>query len=131
MVHVAPFKGIQYNKTKIKNLDAVMSPPYDIITDTMQQDLYDKDPYNFVRLILGKILPTDTDTNNRYTRAKQMFDDWQHTNILTPSPTPAIYPYQVDYTTKGEKKQMHGFFTCLTTFNIFAGSPRTQVQVPP
>lgn len=113
MVHVAPFKGIQYNKTKIKTLDAVMSPPYDIISDTMQQHLYDQDPHNFVRLILNKIQPTDTDTDNRYTRAKVLFDDWQQDQILTPTATPAIYPYQVDYTTKGQKKQMHGFFILL------------------
>lgn len=113
MVQVAPFKGIQYNKEKIKSLDAVMSPPYDIISEKMQQDLYEKDAYNFVRLILGKILPTDTDQNNRYTRAKQQFDAWQKDNILTPSSTPALYPYQVYYTIKGEKKQMHGFFVLL------------------
>ncbi len=113
MVHVAPFKGVQYNTTKIKNLDAVMSPPYDIISDTMQQHLYDQDPRNFVRLILNKIQPTDTDTDNRYTRAKTLFDDWQQHQILTSTTTPAIYPYQVDYTTKGQKEQMHGFFILL------------------
>jgi uncharacterized protein (DUF1015 family) len=113
MVQVTPFKGIQYNKDKIKTLDTVMSPPYDIISEKMQQELYDKDPYNFVRLILGKILPTDTDAVNRYTRAKHMFNLWQEEKILTPSTTPALYPYQVDYTVKGEKKQMHGFFVLL------------------
>ena len=113
MVQVAPFKGIQYNKDKVKPLDAVMSPPYDIISEKMQQELYDQNDYNFVRLILGKILPTDTDQNNRYTRAKKLFDDWQKNTILTPAATPTIYPYQVDYTTKGQKKQMHGFFILL------------------
>lgn len=113
MVHVAPFKGIQYNQTKIKDLTKVMSPPYDIINDKLQQQLYDNDPHNFVRLILNKIEPTDTDTNNRYTRAATLFNQWQQDNILTPSTTPAIYPYRVDYTVKGDKKTMHGFFVLL------------------
>jgi uncharacterized protein (DUF1015 family) len=113
MVEVAPFKGIQYNKAKIKDLTAVMSPPYDIIPERLQQELYNKHPYNFVRLILNKIEPTDTDTNNRYTRAATLFSQWQKEAILTPSTTPAIYPYRVDYTVKKEKKTMHGFFILL------------------
>jgi len=113
MVETAPFKGMVYNSKKIKKLDDVMSPPYDIISEKMQNELYEKNEYNFVKLILGKILPNDTDTNNRYTRAKQLFDAWQKQSILIPSTTPAIYPYKVQYTLKNEKKQMNGFFILL------------------
>ena len=113
MVEIAPFKGIIYNKKKIAQLDDVMSPPYDIISEHMQNDLYNKNEYNFVKLILGKILPDDTDTNNRYIRAKQLFDAWQQQEILVPSQTPAIFPYKVDYTVNKEKKQMNGFFVLL------------------
>jgi len=60
MVEISPFKGITYNQEKIKNLDEVMSPPYDIISEEMQSKLYEKHPQNFVRLILGKINPEDT-----------------------------------------------------------------------
>jgi uncharacterized protein (DUF1015 family) len=74
MVEVAPFKGMIYNKEKIKKIDDVMSPPYDIISEQMQNQLYNKNEYNFVRLILGKIQPDDTENDNRYTRAKQLFD---------------------------------------------------------
>jgi uncharacterized protein (DUF1015 family) len=113
MVEVVPFKGMIYNKEKIKKLDDVMSPPYDIISEQMQNELYKKNEYNFVRLILGKILTDDTETNNRYTRAKQLFDTWQRQNILLSSTTPAIYPYRVDYTVNKENKQMNGFFILL------------------
>jgi len=113
MVETAPFKGMIYNKEKIQKLDNVMSPPYDIISEQMQKELYGKNQYNFVRLILGKIYPDDTDSNNRYTRAKQLFDEWQSQGILTPSTTPAIYPYKIQYTVKNEKKQMNGFFILL------------------
>ncbi len=113
MVEIAPFKGMIYNKEKIKKLDDVMSPPYDIISEQMQNELYNKNQYNFVKLILGKILPDDTDANNRYTRAKQLFDAWQQQEILIPSQTPAIFPYKVEYTVNKEKKQMNGFFVLL------------------
>jgi uncharacterized protein (DUF1015 family) len=113
MVEIAPFKGMTYNKEKIKKLDDVMSPPYDIISEAMQNELYQKNEYNFVKLILGKISPEDTETDNRYTRAKQLFDAWQQQKILIPSQTPAIFPYKVDYMVNKEKKQMNGFFVLL------------------
>jgi uncharacterized protein (DUF1015 family) len=113
MVEIAPFKGIIYNNKKIKKPEDVMSPPYDIISEDMQNELYTKNEYNFVRLILGKIYSDDTSINNRYTRAKQLFDAWQQQEILIPSNVPAIYPYTIDYTINKIKKQMNGFFVIL------------------
>ncbi|MCJ7697963.1 MAG: DUF1015 domain-containing protein [Thermoplasmata archaeon] len=113
MVEIAPFKGMVYNNEKIKKFDDVMSPPYDIISEDMQNELYTKNEYNFVKLILGKTSLDDTETNNRYTRAKQLFDAWQKQEILVPSNAPAIYPYKVDYTVNKTKKQMNGFFVIL------------------
>ena len=54
MVEVKPFRGITYNKKKFNNFDNLMSPPYDIISKMMQDQLYNNNDYNFVRLILGK-----------------------------------------------------------------------------
>jgi len=113
MVEVAPFKGITYNKEKIAQLDDVMSPPYDIISPKKQEELYEKHPNNFVRLILGKQLPSDSETNNRYTRAKKDFNTWQNQDILKKSNLDSIYPYQISYTMDGKKKIMNGFFILL------------------
>jgi len=113
MVKVAPFKGISYNKQIIDKPDDVMSPPYDIISEKMQNELYDKHQNNFVKLILGKQFSDDTDNNNRYTRAKQLFEQWQKESILIKSNTPAIYPYKIEYLIDGKKKIMSGFFVLL------------------
>jgi uncharacterized protein (DUF1015 family) len=113
MVEIAPFKGIIYNNKKIKKLEDVMSPPYDIISEDMQNELYNKNDYNFVKLILGKIYSDDTTINNRYTRAKRLFDAWQQQEILIPSNAPTIYPYKIDYIINKIKKQMNGFFVIL------------------
>jgi len=113
MVEVKPFKGIMYNKEKIKNLENVMSPPYDIISDEMQKSLYDKHSNNFVRLILGKQKPTDDEQNNRYIRAKELFEKWIEESILKQSDKPAVFPYKIDYEIKKQKKTMSGFFILL------------------
>lgn len=113
MVKVSAFKGITYNKEKIKELDNVMSPPYDIISSKQQDQLYENSPYNFVRLILGKQYPDDSADNNRYTRAKKEFQQWQQEKILIGSEKEALYPYQITYTLNGEEKTMNGFFILL------------------
>jgi uncharacterized protein (DUF1015 family) len=102
MVEISPFKGITYNKEKIEKLDAVMSPPYDIISEEMQNELYEKHPNNFVRLILGKQFPDDNEKNNRYTRAKELFDKWQKQAILAGTDKKAIYPYKIEYIIKNQ-----------------------------
>ena len=113
MVDVSPFKGITYNSEKIGRLDDVMSPPYDIISEDMQKQLYDKNSHNFVRLILGKQNPGDDEKDNRYTRAKKEFSEWLDKQILVPSPVPAIYPYKVEYKSDGKSRIMNGFFILL------------------
>ena len=113
MVTIKPFKGLHYNQEKITALDNVMSPPYDIISPTMQVQLYHQHPHNFVRLILNKIEPTDTDTDNRYTRAQHLFTQWQKEHILTQTDTPAIYPYKIQYNLNDIPVIMSGFFTLL------------------
>ena len=113
MVEIAPFKGITYNKEKIGNLDDVMSPPYDIISEEMQNKLYGKHQNNFVKLVLGKQFPSDTKEDNRYTRAKQLFDEWQENSILLESEKNAIFPYKVEYILNNETRTMNGFFVLL------------------
>ena len=113
MVEVIPFKGINYNKEKISKLDDVMSPPYDIISEELQNSLYNKHPNNFVRLILGKQNKGDTDQDNRYTRAKEQFNQWLNESILLGSDKPAVFPYKIDYKTEGQSKTMNGFFVLL------------------
>lgn len=113
MVKVAPFKGITYNKKKIGKLDDVMSPPYDIISSEMQDNLYRENPYNFVRLILGKQYPEDNEADDRYTRSKNDFEKWIAKSILTVSDKKAIYPYKIRYKINEENKIMSGFFILL------------------
>ena len=113
MVEVSPFKGITYNKDKIKQLDDVMSPPYDIISEKLQDELYNKHPKNFVRLILNKINLDDTDNNNRYTRAKRLYDEWLNDSTFVKSDKPAIFPYKIEYKVDNQTKTMNGFFVLL------------------
>ena len=113
MVEVFPFYGIIYNQEKIKKLDDVMSPPYDIISEEKQNELYKKHNKNYVRLILNKIEKLDNDKNNRYTRAKKLYERWLSDSTLIKSNKAAIFPYKINYKQGGINKTMNGFFVLL------------------
>ncbi len=113
MVEVVPFKGVTYNYEKIDKFDSLMSPPYDIISETMQSALYESHPKNFVRLIFGKQHPNDNENNNRYTRAKEFLNQWFKDSTLIESDKPSIYPYKIEYKINSQKKIMNGFFILL------------------
>jgi uncharacterized protein (DUF1015 family) len=97
MAIVAPFRAVTYNVEKIQNLASVTAPPYDVISDKEQDDYYQRDPYNVVRLVLGKKKTGDSDWDNRYTRAGDLFKRWEAEDILVRLPTPAIYLVSITY----------------------------------
>ena len=75
MPNIQPFEGLRYNLAQIGSLSDVVAPPYDVIDPALQDALYEKHPNNVVRLILNKMLPTDDEQNNRYTRSARELKD--------------------------------------------------------
>ena len=97
MASVIPFRGLLYNVAKIKNLREVVTPPYDVISPEEQDAFYKGHPHNAIRLILGKAYPTDTETDNWYTRAAADFEKWQAEHTLVRDMAPALYFTEIDY----------------------------------
>jgi uncharacterized protein (DUF1015 family) len=97
MAIVAPFRAVTYNFKKISNLETVIAPPYDVISDKEQDGYYEKDPHNVIRLILGKMKTGDSDWDNRYTRAADLFKRWEAEDILLRVATPSIYLVSITY----------------------------------
>ena len=109
MSTVKPFKAIRYNKEKVKDLSSVVAPPYDVIPEKMQDELYRKDPHNVVRLILNKITPGDTVEDNRYTRSKKFFDSWLDENVLMRDDADSFYIYSQKYKSGKKNIEQVGF----------------------
>lgn len=110
MVKINAFNGITYNKENFDSLKDLLAPPYDVISPAYQQDLYNKSPYNVIRLILGKVYDTDNDQNNRYTRTAEDYSKWLNENVLVKSDKPKIYYYVQKYQdTKGKDVVRKGF----------------------
>ncbi len=97
MANILPFKGIFYNREKIKELSWVLAPPFDIISSEAQERYYQMSRYNVIRLILGKEFPGDNEANNRYTRSAQFFQEWCKQEILIRDGSPSVYLLEQEY----------------------------------
>ena len=106
---IKPFKAVIYNKNKIKDISKVVAPPYDVIPKDMQDTLYRAHPDNIVRLILGKIKKSDTQDDNRYTRAKIFFETWLKDKAMVRDDKDAIYIYSQLYKESGRTIDQIGF----------------------
>lgn len=97
MAHIQPFRALRYDPGQV-DLSAVATQPYDKITPEMQERYYAANPYNLVRIILGKRNATDDDNDSPYTRAAACFADWRRRGVLVPDPEPSIYRYTQQFT---------------------------------
>lgn len=110
MAKVVPFRGIRYNPEKIKEMEAVITPPYDVIDAVAQKKYYEKNPYNVIRLEFGYQSPTDTESDNRYTRAAADYHSWLQEGVLFKENKEAIYLCEQEFTVGDTTFKRTGFF---------------------
>lgn len=113
MPEIRPFKGILYNKKKVKDLSRVVAPPYDIIPPKMQEELYKRHPKNIVRLILGRIEKTDGASDNRYIRARLNLEDWLRSDVMLQDRKEAFYIYSQIYKYGNKTIERTGFMALM------------------
>ena len=111
-VKIKSFRGITYNKDKVK-IEDVVAPPYDVISPEEQEKYYKKSEYNIIRLILGKIYEDDDETNNRYTRARDFFKSWLKEKILIQDSEEKIYYLEEDFEINGKRFKREGFIVLI------------------
>jgi uncharacterized protein (DUF1015 family) len=120
MAKIAPFRAVRYNLEKIQDPASVTAPPYDVISPELQEDLYQRSPFNLVRLILGKMETEDNDGNNRYTRAAAFYRQWLADGILARDGEPSIYLYDEEYQAEGLGTVVRKGFIALARLEDFA-----------
>jgi uncharacterized protein (DUF1015 family) len=101
MAVIFPFRAWRYDPERVPVQQAV-TQPYDKITPAMQERYYQASPHNLVRIILGKSLPADSDTENVYTRAAASFQNWRQTGVLRRDPEPSLYLYSQTFRLPGD-----------------------------
>lgn len=106
MVEIREFKGIQYDKEKIEDMEKVITQPYDKISEEMQDEYYNESEYNYCRLILPK-------EENRYEKAAGRLREWLREEILKKEDEPGIYVYYSDFEVLGKKYTRKGFISAV------------------
>lgn len=101
-MEIQPIEALVYNTNKVEIKD-VIAPPYDVIDEKYQDDLYKRSKYNIVRLILNK-------GDNKYEDAKNDFNDWKDKEILIKTKKPSIFYLIQQYKNeKGKLIERKGF----------------------
>jgi uncharacterized protein (DUF1015 family) len=109
MAKIKPFKAVIYNKETIKDYSRVVCPPYDVISPAQQEQYHEKDPRNFIHVLLGR----DVIGEDKYRRAGSIFRDWLKIGVMSREELPAIYFYSQQFNLKGEKRERFGFIALM------------------
>ncbi len=118
MAIIIPFSAMRFDKNTVGDLAAVTSPPYDIISPEEQQKLYNKHPFNVVRLELGENNDDDDEYNNKYIRSNHILHEWLESGILHFDSEPSIYIYGQEFTFGGNTHSCKGIM-CLVRLEEF------------
>jgi uncharacterized protein (DUF1015 family) len=73
---------------------SVTCPPYDVISPADRDRLYDRHPYNIVRIVSGREEAGDDDEQNKYTRACGFFRSWLWEGVLREDANEALFVYR-------------------------------------
>jgi len=119
-MQIKPFKAFRFDETVVGDVGNCMAPPYDVISDAQQEQLYKKSKHNIVRIIKGKTTASDNGDNNQYTRAADCLNKWIEQGVLKQDATETIYAYVQDFELAGP--------ATASTFRATAGSAPTSAE---
>jgi len=109
MPDVRPFRGVRYDVAQVGALADVVAPPYDVIDAALQERLYQASPYNAIRLELNRAETSDSDAENRYTRATGFLRSWLRQGVLRTDDHPSLYLYEQTFQIGGQTHTRKGF----------------------
>lgn len=99
---IEPFRALMYNRRVAGEPARVVAPPYDLIGAARQNQLYERSPYNVVRLELAR-------EADRYGAAEKTLADWIAARVLERSARPAIFQYTQTFDLEGRLLHRTGF----------------------
>jgi len=131
MAEVQPFQAWRYDVGQVGDLTDVVAPPYDVIDEKFQEDLYKKHPCNCVRLILNRDEPDDSGVEDRYARAQKFLKQWQQEGVLIQEHENALYVYHQEFEWEGTTYCRKGFLGRLRLEELGEGKVFPHEQTMP
>ncbi len=109
MAEIRPFRGIRYSAASSGNdLGDYLSPPFDMITPSVQQELLERSPYNIVRLELAPL-----NGENRYSYVADTQHEWTSKGVLVRDDAPSMYVTEERFSYGGVEQTRRGFIAAV------------------
>jgi uncharacterized protein (DUF1015 family) len=104
MADIRAFRGFRYDLGRAGALSDVVAPPYDVIDPALQQKLYDRSPYNAIRLEFSREQGDD-----KYAHAANTLREWVAADVLRQDTARGLYVYEQEYAVEGQTFTRRGF----------------------
>ena len=127
-VDVTAFEGYRYDKKIVGDNGTCIAPPYDVIDPDQQQELYDRNQYNIVRVIKGAAKDSDNENDNVYTRAAEALKEFVRSGGLKKDDQKTIYAYAQDFTGSDNKKYRRSGFIALGKLQEYGNAIKPHEQ---
>lgn len=110
MADIIPLRAWRYNPEISKNIEAVTSPLFDVVSEKQRTALY-KNPLNSIHLSV----PPPPDANNR---AASLLEEWKKSGVIVQDKLPAIYVYYQYFKMAGSAQEFcrKGFVCHIRTY---------------
>jgi len=110
LAKIFPFQPYRYAPAA-GALQDLVTQPYDKISPAMRARYLSLSPNNLVRVILGERHPDDSDTDNVYTRAARIMNEWIASGVWVRDSEPGMFAYFQEFVVPdtGERLVRKGF----------------------
>ncbi len=128
MADVQPLRALRHDLTRAGPLDALISPPYDVIDPAQRERLAARSPYNAVHVDL----PQDPGGGDPYEHAARLLQDWQAEGAMVGDDEPALYVLEQVFTSPaGERLTRRGVLARVRVEEYGAGRVRPHERTHP
>lgn len=97
MAEIKPLRAWRYNEKLIKNIDKLVSPLFDVVSESQRQALYEEE-YNSIHLSVPK-------GEDSIIGASKRLIQWKKNGIVKQDELPAIYVYYQYFTLPGSDRE--------------------------
>ncbi len=129
MAHVHPLRALRYDLAVVGSLDAVCSPPYDVIDPEQRAELAARSPYNVVRIDLPEPAEPGGDP---YANAAAQLTAWREAGAVVRDEEPAFWALSQTYAgPDGVARTRNGFLARVRVEDYGPGTIRPHERTHP